>query len=242
MMRIHILTFIISFVDFFYKLKIKNFLKKKRKKFNILFDIGAHHGESIIFFLKNFKVNRIYSFEPSPDNFKILAKKSLFLKKKFINTKIITENVALSNVSGTNILKQFLDSSSSTLNKINSSSLYYKKKNKILYSKHEKNFFKKINVKIITLQNYLKTKKINRIDFLKIDTEGHEYKVILGLKKYISKVSLILFEHHYDNMIIKDYNFSKINNYLIKNNFRKIFKIKMPLRKTFEYIYENIKK
>jgi FkbM family methyltransferase len=242
MMRIHLLTFIISFVDFFYKLKIKNFLKKKRKKFNILFDIGAHHGESIIFFLKNFKVNRIYSFEPSPDNFKILAKKSFLLKKKFINSKIIIENVALSNVSGTNILKQFLDSSSSTLNKINSSSLYYKRKNKILYSKNDKNFFKKINVKVITLQNYLKTKKINRIDFLKIDTEGYEYKVILGLKKHISKVSLILFEHHYDNMIIKDYNFSKINNYLIKNNFRKIFKIKMPFRKTFEYIYENIKK
>jgi FkbM family methyltransferase len=242
MMRIHLLTFIISFFDFFYKLKIKNFLKKKRKKFNILFDIGAHHGESIIFFLKNFKVNRIYSFEPSPDNFKILAKKSFLLKKKFINSKIIIENVALSNVSGTNILKQFLDSSSSTLNKINSSSLYYKRKNKILYSKNDKNFFKKINVKVITLQNYLKTKKINRIDFLKIDTEGYEYKVILGLKKHISKVSLILFEHHYDNMIIKDYNFSKINNYLIKNNFRKIFKIKMPFRKTFEYIYENIKK
>lgn len=240
-MRIYIVTLIISFVDFFYKLKIKNFLKKKRKKFNILFDIGAHHGESIIFFLKNFKVNRIYSFEPSPDNFKILAKKSLLLKKKFINSNIIIENVALSNSSGTNILKQFKDSSSSTLNKINNRSLYYKRKNKILYSKHDKNFYKKINVKIITLQSYLKKKKINRIDFLKIDTEGHEYKVILGLKKCISKVNLIMFEHHYDNMIIKNYNFSKINDFLIKNKFRKIFKIKMPLRKTFEYIYENNK-
>lgn len=159
-MRIYIVTLIISFVDFFYKLKIKNFLKKKRKKFNILFDIGAHHGESIIFFLKNFKVNRIYSFEPSPDNFKILAKKSLLLKKKFINSNIIIENVALSNSSGTNILKQFKDSSSSTLNKINNRSLYYKRKNKILYSKHDKNFYKKINVKIITLQSYLKKKKL----------------------------------------------------------------------------------
>jgi FkbM family methyltransferase len=240
-MRIYIVTFVINFVDFFYKLKIKNFLKKKRNKFDILFDIGAHHGESIIFFLKNFKVNRIYSFEPSPDNFKILAKKYLLLQKKFINSKITIENVALSNVSGTNILKQFKDSSSSTLNKINNSSLYYKRKNKILYSKHDKNYYKKINVKIITLQSYLKRKKINRIDFLKIDTEGHEYKVILGLKKYISKVNLIMFEHHYDNMIIKNYNFGKINDFLIKNKFRKIFKIKMPLRKTFEYIYENNK-
>ena len=240
-MRIYIVTFFINFVDFFYKLKIKNFLKKKKKKFNILLDVGAHHGESIIFFLKNFKVKTIYSFEPSPDNFKILAKESLLLKRRFINSKIIIENVALSNVNGTNILKQFKDSSSSTLNKINSSSLYYKRKNKILYSRHDKNFYKKINVKIITLQSFLKKKKINRIDFLKIDTEGHEYKVILGLKKYISKVNLIMFEHHYDNMIIKNYNFGKINDFLIKNKFRKIFKIKMPLRKTFEYIYENNK-
>ena len=240
-MRIYIVTFFINFVDFFYKLKIKNFLKKKKKKFNILLDVGAHHGESIIFFLKNFKVKTIYSFEPSPDNFKILAKESLLLKRRFINSKIIIENVALSNVNGTNILKQFKDSSSSTLNKINSSSLYYKRKNKILYSRHDKNFYKKINVKIIPLQSFLKKKKINRIDFLKIDTEGHEYKVILGLKKYISKVNLIMFEHHYDNMIIKNYNFGKINDFLIKNKFRKIFKIKMPLRKTFEYIYENNK-
>jgi len=241
-MRVYSVALIISFFDFFHKLKIKNFLKKKIKKINIFFDIGAHQGESIIFFLKNFKVRTIYSFEPSPNSFKILTKNSFLLKKRFINSRIIIENVALSNICGSNTLRLFKDSSSSTLNKINNKSLYYKRKIKILYSKHNKKFIKKINVKIITLQSYLKKKKINRIDFLKIDTEGHEYKVILGLKNFISKVKLIMFEHHYDDMVIKDYNFSKINDLLIKNKFRKIFKIKMPLRKTFEYIYENTRK
>jgi FkbM family methyltransferase len=241
-MRIYIVTFIIIFVDFFYKLKIKSFLKKKKKRINILLDIGAHHGESIIFFLKNFKVKTIYSFEPSPENFKILANKSLLLKKRFTNSRIVIENVGLSNICGSSTLNQFKDTSSSTLNKINNNSLYYKRKNKFLYSEHDKNFIKKINVKIITLQSYLKKKKISRIDFLKIDTEGYEYKVILGLKNFISRVNLIMFEHHYDNMIIKNYNFSKINDFLIKNKFKKIFKIKMPFRKTFEYIYENTKK
>ena len=46
-----------------------------------------------------------------------------------------------------------------------------------------------------------------------------------------------MFEHHYDNMIIKDYTFRDINNFLIMNNFSQIYKIKMPFRKTFEYIY-----
>jgi FkbM family methyltransferase len=237
-MRIYIIQFIISLVDFFYKLKIKNFLKKKRKKFNIFIDVGAHHGESINFFLKNFKVKTIYSFEPSPINFETLEEKCLSLKKKFKNSCIIIENLGLSNVSNKIFLRQFKESSSSTLNRINNKSLYYKKKNNILYS-NNKNLFKKIEVKIVTLKDYLNKNKIKKIDFLKIDTEGYEYKVILGLKDYLSKVNLIMFEHHYDNMIIKNYNFSKIHNLLIKNKFKKIFKIRMPLRKTFEYIYEN---
>ena len=50
---------------------------------------------------------------------------------------------------------------------------------------------------------------------------------------------MILFEHHFDDMILKEYKFSDINNLLIQNNFKQIFKIRMPFRKTFEYIYLN---
>ena len=35
------------------------------------------------------------------------------------------------------------------------------------------------------------------------------------------------------------YNYSDIHNLLVKNNFIKIYKSKMPFRKTFEYIYMN---
>ena len=37
----------------------------------------------------------------------------------------------------------------------------------------------------------------------------------------------------------KGYKFKDINDFLLQNNFKQIFKIKMPLRKTFEYIYKN---
>lgn len=240
-MKKNIIIIIIKLFDFFYKLKILKFLKKKNKKFNIFFDIGAHHGESIVFFLKNFEIKKIYSFEPSPINYRILKKNNLSFRSKFKNSSIFIENLGISDEVERKTLKQFPDSSSSTLNQINPFSIYYKKKNKILYGREDKNFFTRINIKTITLYNYLKKNRINNVDFLKIDTEGYEYKVLLGLKKYISKVRLIMFEHHYDDMIIKNYNFSEINNLLVKNKFKKIFKLKMPFRKTFEYIYENTK-
>ena len=50
-----------------------------------------------------------------------------------------------------------------------------------------------------------------------------------------------MFEHHYDDMLKKQYTFSDIHNLLKNNNFTNIFKIKMPFRKTFEYIYINKK-
>ena len=72
---------------------------------------------------------------------------------------------------------------------------------------------------------------------MKIDTEGYELNVIKGFGKNIKKVDLILFEHHYDLMIKKEYKFRDINRYLVGEGFQLKHKFKMPLRKTFEYIY-----
>ena len=74
---------------------------------------------------------------------------------------------------------------------------------------------------------------------LKIDTEGYEFNVLKGLSKNIKKIKLIYFEHHYDDMIIKNYKFHDINELLKKNGFIMIKKSKMIFRKSFEYIYEN---
>ncbi len=74
-----------------------------------------------------------------------------------------------------------------------------------------------------------------------MDTEGHELEILKGLKKNLKNVRTIIFEHHYDNMLKKNYTFSDINLFLTKNSFKKVFKIKMPFRKSFEYIYINKK-
>jgi len=230
---------ILKIFDLYNQLKIFRFLKKKNyKSFRIFFDIGAHKGESIILFSKNFQINTIYSFEPSPKNFQELSKNKNLLQSKFKHLKMIFENYALGTESKKLLIKQLDESSSSTINDINENSNYFKRKSFFLNNPLKKKFFIEMEIDQITLSDYMNQNQISKIDFLKIDTEGYEFKVLQGLGKNISNVSLIMFEHHYHNMLIKNYTFGNIHDLLIKNNFKQIYKYKMSFRKTFEYIYE----
>ena len=228
----------LSFFDYFYQKKIIKFLKKNSlSEINLIFDVGAHKGESINLFLKNMKVKNIVSFEASPLNFKYLENNKKNLEKKFPNTKIIIENLALSSDGREVTFKQFNESSSSTINNINQESRYFKRKFNLLNLRNKKKIYESFKLKTETLDNYIYQNNFNRISFLKIDTEGYEYEILIGLKKRIKSVDTIMFEHHYDNMIIKEYTFSDINYLLKKNDFYQVFKSRMPFRKSFEYIY-----
>ena len=71
-----------------------------------------------------------------------------------------------------------------------------KEKKDLGFSKFRVKFVtKKENVKITTIDNYCLDKKIDKIDLLKIDTQGYEDKVLegilrLALKKKKLEVSL----------------------------------------------------
>ena len=59
---------------------------------------------------------------------------------------------------------------------------------------------------MISLDSYFSEYNLNKIDLIKIDTEGFEYEVLQGLQKNMKNVNYILFEHHYDDMIKKTIN------------------------------------
>ena len=208
------------------------------KSFNIFFDVGAHEGESIILFSKNFNIKRIFSFEPSPINFENLLKNKEIIQAKFKNLDITLENYALGSERKKLFIKQLPESSSSTINKIDENSKYFKRKNFFLNLLKTKNLNQEIEISQIRLSDYMEENKILKIDFLKIDTEGYELNVLLGLGEYLQKVSLVMFEHHYHDMLVKNYSFGDIHNLLKKNHFQQIYKYKMPFRKTFEYVYK----
>ena len=231
---------ILGVFDFYHQLKIFRFLKKKDlKNFNIFFDIGAHKGESINLFLKNLNIKKIYSFESSPVNYLILKNNLPNLQRKFKKTIININNLTLGSESKEGTLKQIDESSSSTLNNININSKYFKRKKALVYNKKNQQFYKEIKINISTLSNYLKENNIDQVDFIKIDTEGYEYEILKGLNKQFSKIRLIMFEHHYHDMLEKGYTFTDIHRLLSRNHFTQFFKAKMPFRKTFEYIYIN---
>tara|TARA_B100000780_G_scaffold189022_1_gene132951 strand:- start:3125 stop:3865 length:741 start_codon:yes stop_codon:yes gene_type:complete len=236
----YIAILVLNFFDYFYKKKISNFLKKNQlNNIDIFLDVGGHKGESIKFFLKNLNIKNIYSFEASPLNFVELKKRLPSLIKKFNETNIYIENISLGEIEKKVILKQFNESSSSTFSDINENSSYFKKKHRYINKKKQNNFYQNIEATVIPLSKYLIDKNIDNIDFLKIDTEGYELNILKGLKNKIKNIKIIFFEHHYDNMIEKNYTFADIHCLLINNKFKKIYKSKMPFRKTFEYIYIN---
>ena len=232
-----LVIFFLDIFDLFYRLNFVNFLKKiKVNKFDIIFDVGAHKGESIVFFNKYFNVNKIISFEPSPINFTKLEK---FVKNKKFKSEVILENFGLGLREEKKQLNQTIESSSSTFNEINYNSKYYNKKKNLLNFFSNKKYITKVEVNIINLKSYMINNKVDKVDLLKIDTEGFEFDVLSGLGDKIQQIKFIFFEHHYDDMYKKNYTYSDISKLLKNNNFKILHKNKMPFRKTFEYLWVN---
>tara|TARA_B100001057_G_C22869059_1_gene957914 strand:+ start:6119 stop:6844 length:726 start_codon:yes stop_codon:yes gene_type:complete len=232
-----IFHFILNLIEFFYKKKLINQIKRNLpQRIETFFDIGAHKGETTIDFSKNFYIENAFLFEPNKKNFSILEKNL----KNFSKIKnIYLYNFALGAENSKAIINEVLESSSSTINDVNIETNYFKRKQKILKFFNKNASILKSEIEIKNAQEFITKKKIIIIDIMKIDTEGYEFLILDNLKNCLKNVKLILFEHHYDLMIKKSYKFRDINNLLCKNNFIQIHKSKMNFRKSFEYIYLN---
>jgi len=236
-MQIYFAKKFLDFFDYFYQKKIFKYLKKfLGENINIAIDVGAHRGETINKLNNFFKIKKIIAFEPSKENFKYLEK---IKDNKYQNIEIY--NLGCGNENKKTNLKFAFESSSSTISEINLNSKYFKLKKKLFLGLTNKKLFTNEEIEIIKLDDFLDSHRINEIELLKIDTEGYEFEVVKGLANKLQNIKIIYFEHHYDDMVKKKYTFRDINSFLINNNFKQIFKIKMPFRKTFEYIYINEK-
>ena len=229
-----IIKIILNIFDFFTQKQIINKIRSelKNQKHILLIDVGSHKGEYINSIKKEFEIKQIYGFEPNQEIYEIL-------NKNFSSKKINLFNKGISNEKGDAFLNKNIDSSSSSINDLNSNSKYYKKKFFLMNFLNLRNVTTKTKIQVIRLDEFMKSNNISDVDILKIDTEGFEYNVIKSLGSRIFDIKLIHFEHHFDDMIIKNYNLSDIHTFLINKGFNKVFKIKMKFRKSFEYIYKN---
>ena len=164
-------------------------------------DIGANSGYYSFYFASKFKNLKIKAIEPNLDAFNKF--KNTLNKNKFENIEVY--NFALSDREDKTkmvsmISHNYIHSNSTINDNIN------KENNKI-------NTFEtslRVGDNLFNFSN----KKL----FFKIDVEGHESYVLQGLIKNLTQNKcLILIE-------ISDAKFNEVNKFLIKNNFKKIFK------------------
>jgi len=198
----------------FEKLEI-NYLLDQFKNLNIQYflDIGSNCGYYSIIIAQECPEIRIFTYEPNQEAY-FKFKKTLEINPK-IKKKIISNNFGLSNSNTKLIIKSlkkngYIQTGGSSIER---------KYTKGTYNESLEDF--KIGDEIIDLKN--------SIIGIKIDVEGHEFKVLEGLNKVLKKNKCVI------QIEIFKKNFINVDKFLCTNNFRLINKIK----KRSNFFYKN---
>ena len=157
-------------------------LTKELKNGMVCLDIGANIGYYAC--LESTIVGddgMVYAIEASPLNFQTL-KKNITLQGK---SNIKFYNFACGDKEDT---MTFLTTEKSNRSKILDEDTVFENKDKIKYED-------KVPQK--TIDSFLEEEKINKVDLIRMDTEGYEYKILQGMKGTLLKFKpLISFELH----------------------------------------------
>ena len=150
----------------------KKLLKKVfSKKKIIVVDVGANEGNFIDFLSNIFIFKKVFCFEP----IKELSEK---IKVKYLSRNMNVSNLALSNKVNKRVFYQYSVTSTSSLYKQNNTYKSLKDLNKTF--KVETNKFDNLFNKNL------------KIDICKIDVQGEDYKVLLGMKKNLKNRNIRL--------------------------------------------------
>lgn len=171
-------------------------------------DVGACIGETI----DDFKdCDIIYAIEPGREEYKIL-------ESKYKNDKrIIPIECAISEENGSMILNSYENGRFSSFLEFNKEGEFYD-----FCEKNTDSFDilkEKINVKTQRLDTFIEKHNINKIEYLKIDTQGMDLSVIKSLGKYINNVSKIQLEVQLKSLYKNSSTKTEIIQYMNDNNF-----------------------
>jgi len=171
----------------------KDLLKlfKSNEKLTIL-DIGGCEGEESIRYARIFPFASIYVFEPLPSNQKLIEQN--IAKYKAENVTLMP--FAVSDEEG---VSQFYISSGHPENQPNNLDWDFGNKSSSLLAPEINphswlNFNDTIDVKTITLHSFLTDNKIDSVDFIHMDVQGAELKVLIGANDFIKKTKAIWLE------------------------------------------------
>ena len=186
----------------------------KKNKPYIFIDIGANFGIYSLRISKLFKMLKVIAFEPVLTTFNKLK---MNIKINNLGKRIKTYNVGLSNANG---LKKMV--ALKRRNYIQSGGFSFNIPKRKLTNEEISQYNKTLKG-----DGVLKFKKKKIV--VKIDVEGYENKVLLGIKNLLKNNKILL------QIEIFDDNFKKINKFLLEKRFKLINKF----NKTSDYFYIN---
>jgi len=140
---------------------------------DIVIDVGAHIGLFALFSSQFCKNGKVYCFEPIKENFDLLESN---LELNNIRN-VVATNVAVSSNNG--IVTIYLDEDEAGHSMYGAGT-------------------KQVQVKSFSLQEIFDSNKLKKCDFLKMDCEGEEYKIIDSLStSYFDKINKMCIEYHF---------------------------------------------
>jgi len=151
----------------FYESDILNKWNSILGKPNIVFDVGSNIGNHAIFWATYWKPATIYAFEPCPINYSRLENNVL---NNNLSEIIIPIQKGVGDQEGYASIKNIEESN------LGGTSITYITDN-----------IDESAIQIITLDSFVKKNDFNNVDFVKIDTEGFEIRVLQGMYSIIEK-------------------------------------------------------
>lgn len=155
----------------------------------VIFDVGAHHGESVAYLKSLFPKASIYSFEPDPDSFGVLSAS--------VMEGVSYYNLALSDLDGTVSFYRNKISHTNSLFKVNldsKDSIAIAKATAENDTQYFESFNEEVKVAAVRLDSFAKQHLVGQIDLLKIDVQGAECRVLTGAVATLRTTKALILE------------------------------------------------
>lgn len=188
----------------------------KDKKNPVIFDVGAHKGESIQRFRNLFHDAVIHSFEPDSESHAVIESRWKGVPG------IVLNNAGISSQTGTLTFHRNLKSSTSGFHAINTDSLWARNRSARHNVSPEEFTSLSYDVPVITIDSYMQDRNIAHIDLLKIDTQGHEDDVFKGARNALNRgaIDIIETELIVGDAYVKALHFHDIESLLLPYGYR----------------------
>lgn len=182
----------------------------------VIFDVGANVGQTVWRFKNLFRNSSLHSFEPIGENVNQI-------ETRYGGDENLTVNqTAVGESQGKETFLEYANSAHSSFHELLPDTVWLKDRS--LQMRESPGTYKKREtlVDVITLDDYCEDKGIQGIDILKIDTQGHEGKVLNGSRGLLRKgaVKFVELELIFSSIYERVANFTDIEKNLASNGYR----------------------